>query len=141
MGKLCHLRGIFAVEHRHQRVGGTEHHRIQRCRKRQRRAAAENEQLFRPGAVALAVAFAYQRLRALCHAVEDGRCHQCKVCNDAVGRHRHITGQTQQQEVEHRSGDAGAHLAHKAGDAQLATLPQQFCRGQLPHKCDVVLLF
>ena len=134
MGKPGHLHRVFTVEPAHQRIGHAEHHRVQHGRQCQRGAAAQNEQLPGSGAVAVAVAAAHQRLGTLGHTVENGGGHQRKVGHDAVGRHGHIPGQTQQQEVEHRRGHAGGHLPHKAGDAQLAALPQQLCRGQLPHE-------
>ena len=141
MGKLGHPDGVLAVEYAHQRIGGTKDHAVQHSGQHQRCAAAEEQQLSDPGPVAFAIALAHQRLCTLCYAVEDGRCHQRKVRHHAIGRHGHIARQPQQQKIEHGGGNAGAHLAHKAGNAQLAALPQQLHRGHPAHELHAVLLF
>ena len=141
MGVLRHLHRVFAVEPAYKGICQAEHRGVQHRSQHQHGAAAQQQQLPRPGAVVFAVAAAHQRLCALRHAVEDGRSHQCKVCHHAVGCYAHVARQTQQQKVEHRGGHAGGKLAHKAGDAQLTALPQQPCRGHLPHELQGVLLF
>ena len=45
------------------------------------------------------------------------------------------------RKVEYGGGNAGGHLTHKAGDAKLAALAQQPCRGALAHELHAVLLF
>ena len=141
MGVLRHLHRVLAVEPAYKGIGQAEHRSVQHRRQHQHSAAAQQQQLPRPGVVVLTVAAAHQRLCALRHAVEDGGSHQRKVCHHAVGCYAHVARQPQQQKVEHRGGHAGGKLAHKAGDAQLTALPQQPCRGQLPHELQGVLLF
>ena len=142
MGKLSHERGVLAVEESRQHIGIPEHDAVQQRRQSQRCAAAQQQELSGPGHLIFAVALAHQRLRALRHAVEDGRCHQRKVRHDAIGRHSHIARQAQQQEVENSGRHAGGKLPDKAGDAQLAALGQQPDGRCLAHKGDgVVLLY
>ena len=102
------------------------------------RAAAQAQQLPDASPVSLAVALTHQRLRALGDTVEDGRCHQCKVCHHAIGCHSHIACQPQEQQVEDRRGHGRGHLTHKAGDAQLAALEQQPRRRPLAHELNAI---
>ena len=74
------------------------------------------------------------------HAVEDGCCHQRKVCHHAVSGHAHVARQPEQQEVEHGGGHGRGKLPDKTGDAQLAALHQQPGRGSLPDKGERVAL-
>ena len=141
MGILRHLHRVFAVEPAYKGIGQPEHRSVQHRRQHQHGAAAQQQQLPRSGVVVLTIAAAHQRLCALRHTVEDGGSHQRKVCHHAVGCYAHVARQTQQQKVEHRGGHAGGKLTHKAGDAQLTALPQQPCRGHLPHELQGVLLF
>ena len=134
MGIFGHQSRALAVEEGNKGIGKAKHGTVQHRRQCQRGAAAQQKQPFCPGHLIFAVALADQRLGTLGHAVEDGCCHQRKVCHHAVSGHAHVARQPEQQEVEHGGGHGRGELPDKTGDAQLAALHQQPGRGSLPDK-------
>ena len=140
VGIFGHQSRALAVEEGNKGIGKAKHGTVQHRRQRQRSAAAQQKQPFCPGHLIFAVALADQRLGTLGHAVEDGCCHQRKVCHHAVSGHAHVARQPEQQEVEHGGGHGRGELPDKTGDAQLAALHQQPDRGGLPDKGERVAL-
>ena len=137
-GVVGQLGGVLAVEHRHQGPGKGHYHRHHHRGHTQ----ADEHGVAVDAALALGVAGAVagtgQRLEPLGDAVEEGDPHQGDIGHDAVGGHRRIARQMQENEVKDHGGHAAGHLPHKGHHPQLTGGEQAAQRGQGGGEADGV---
>ena len=88
--------------------------------------------------IRLAVHLAGIGLKPLRHAVEQSRTDESRIGNHTVSRHRDVSRQAEQDEVEHHRRDAAGHLAHKRHNAETARAHKSADGRRPPHKADVI---